>query len=309
MPLDLQYDLVNYTPADATPVEANFNRTQQYVNTELVNRSGSVAMTAQLQLVGDPVNALDAAPKQYVDSFVPIASILMYGGASAPAGGKWALCNGAELEQAAYPILYSRMGQTYGGTAGHFNLPNLSGRFPMGGGTDALGSSGGVRDAVIAPHTHSVDHTHASASTGQDSVGHVHAGVDHVHGVNINTGGFSENHFHMNQFGTYIRYNPGAPQFYIAVTGGGGFDIAGELVDSASISTNWAVQNHYHNVNGATGGADRSLTTAGANTNHTHTFQPPTFSGNSGAASGAAASATNGNLPPYQVVNYIIRIA
>jgi hypothetical protein len=29
MALDLQYDLANYTPADSTPVEANFNRTQQ----------------------------------------------------------------------------------------------------------------------------------------------------------------------------------------------------------------------------------------------------------------------------------------
>ena len=65
--LDMQYDILNDTPATASPVEANFNRIEQHINQELIERDGTVAMRAQLQLVGDPVTDLDAAPKQYVD--------------------------------------------------------------------------------------------------------------------------------------------------------------------------------------------------------------------------------------------------
>jgi microcystin-dependent protein len=288
MTLDLQYDLINYTPADSTPVEANFNRTQQYINTELINRAGSVAMTAQLQLVGDPVAALDAAPKQYVDSFVPIAAILMYAGPTAPAGGKWALCNGAELEQAAYPILFGRIGQTYGGTAGHFNLPQLAGRFPLGGGVDALAANGGSRDAIVAPHVHTVDHTHAGAQTTVESVAH-------SHGVSIQTGGQSNSHYHAEQLGTII-----ADGGDIEVRFNDGFTFPVHRLDTSVLTTNWAAQDHSHGVNGNTGGQ---------NVNHTHGYNVPTFNGNSGPASGAAASVTNANLPPYLVINFIIRIA
>lgn len=308
MALDLQYDLINYTPADASPVEANFSRTQQYINTELIDRTGTTAMTGQLQLVGDPVNALDAAPKQYVDAFVPIASILMYAGATAPAGGKWALCNGAELEQAAYPILFARIGQTYGGTSGHFNLPQLSGRVAIGAGTDALASTGGSRDAIVPAHTHSIDHTHASATSGFNNQAHNHNGVDHLHGVNLNTGGQGNNHYHHLNPMEVIRYNPFAPAAFLqGGASGWGVDIW-NLADGG-YTTNWADQDHGHNVSGATGAADRSLTTGNDNTGHNHNFQPPTFSGNSGAASGAAATTTNANLPPYLVINFIIRIA
>ena len=84
MALDLQYSLANLTPADASPVEANFNRAEQYINTELIDRAGTTAMTGQLKLIGDPVAALDAAPKQYVDSFMPIGSIVMRPGPTRP---------------------------------------------------------------------------------------------------------------------------------------------------------------------------------------------------------------------------------
>ena len=83
------YDLLNYTPASASPVEANFNRIEQHINQELIERDGTVAMRAQLKLVGDPVAPLDAAPKQYVDQVLPIGIIMMYGGVDAAC--RWAL--------------------------------------------------------------------------------------------------------------------------------------------------------------------------------------------------------------------------
>ena len=66
--LDVTYDILNDAPASASPVEANFNRIEQHINQEVIERGGTVAMVAQLQLVGDPVTPLDAAPKQYVDA-------------------------------------------------------------------------------------------------------------------------------------------------------------------------------------------------------------------------------------------------
>jgi microcystin-dependent protein len=290
MPLDLQYDMVNYTPADSTPVEANFNRTQQYINTELINRSGSVAMTAQLQLFGDPVAALDAAPKQYVDSFVPIASILMYAGATAPAGGKWALCNGAELEQAAYPILFARIGQTYGGTAGHFNLPNLTQKFPMGvSSTNALGTTGGSADSAVVAHTHAIDHTHAGTNTGVEDTAHGHVFAAATAGANAR-------HTHGLASIELIQHT-GAPTFYTAVSGGGGFDIPSTLVNISSLGTTPDSPDHTHNISGGTGGQ---------NVNHVHGVNVPGHSGPSGST---GSSATNANLPPYVTVNYIMRIA
>lgn len=306
MPLDLQYDLVNYTPADSSPVEANFNRTQQYINTELIDRTGTTAMTGQLQLVGDPVADLDAAPKQYVDSFVPIAAILMYGGAAAPAGGKWALCNGAELEQAAYPVLFARIGQTYGGTAGHFNLPQLSGRFPIGAGVDALAASGGSRDAIVPAHSHPIDHTHPAGGTGDDNQHHTH-NAEHGHGVVGSTGGRGNQHYHPMNAMEFIRYNPFAPTATLAgTTPGSGVPV--DVFQISGMTTSWDEPDHGHGVAIASGGSS-AITTGGVNNNHQHPFQTPTFAGNSGGATGAAASTVGANMPPFLVINFIIRIS
>lgn len=67
--IDLQYDLANDTPADAVPVEANFNRIEQHINQELIERDGTVAMREQLRLVNStPLNEFDATSKGYVDA-------------------------------------------------------------------------------------------------------------------------------------------------------------------------------------------------------------------------------------------------
>lgn len=69
MPIALLFDLANYTPADASPVQANFQQIEQYLNTEVITRDGLVAMIAALRLANStPVNVLDAASKGYVDT-------------------------------------------------------------------------------------------------------------------------------------------------------------------------------------------------------------------------------------------------
>ena len=66
---------------------------------------------------------------------IPIASIIPYGGPTAPAG--WLLCDGAEIQTSEYSELFDAIKYTYGDPAtllglGTFRLPDLRGRFPLG---------------------------------------------------------------------------------------------------------------------------------------------------------------------------------
>lgn len=71
MPINLLFDLANYTPADASPVQANLQQIEQYLNQEVITRDGLVAMTAALRLFNStPLNDLDAASKGYIDALV-----------------------------------------------------------------------------------------------------------------------------------------------------------------------------------------------------------------------------------------------
>lgn len=282
--ITLQYSIANQTPGNATPVEANFTRIEQHINQEVIERAGSVSMTGQLRLAADPVAALDAAPKQYVDGLVPIGSITMYVGGSAPVGGKWLLCNGAELETASYPDLFAIIGTAYGGSGGRFNVPNMVNRFPLGPGIAPIGSVGGTRDAVVPNHTHTVNHTHATATTGTVS-------ADHTHTYSGVTGTENQAHNHV------LR---GAAE----ASSGSGFG-EGNVTDITNVgfgpfaNTGNEQQAHNHNFSG---------TTAGISANHTHNVDVPAFNGSSGAASGGVAP-TDQNLPPYIVVNFLIKVA
>lgn len=276
----LQYSIVNDTAADAAPVEANFTRIESHINQEVIEREGSVAMTGQLKLVGNPVAPEDAASKAYVDGLFIIGSIQLYGGSTDPAGGVWLLCDGRELESASYPSLFSVIGTSYGsGGAGRFNIPDMRGRMPIGSsGSDALGAAGGSRDAIVVAHTHTIDHTHAGGNTGTVS-------ADHSHGVNINTG--TESAFHTHGVPGTTGTGSG-----INADGYGEYHPAGGSMGQ----TFGQDQLHVHNVSGQTGGISA---------NHTHTFNTPGFSGGSGSA-GSAGS--NANLPPYRAVNYLIKV-
>ena len=245
---------------------------------------------------------LDAAPKQYVDAVMPVGIIMMFGGAAAPPGGKWALCNGAELETTAYPDLYAIVGTSYVvGTpaAGRFNLPNLVNRMPLGAGTAAVGTTGGSANSVVPTHSHTIDHTHPASTSGTDSPDHTHLGVDHLHTVNIQSGNQSANHYHGGPGGgiNLLSETDAGSGYYT----GGGDSIAALW----RAGTHWEVGAHSHTVSGWTSAADRGLTTGGASARHTHSTTTSAMAGRSGTE---GVAVTNANLPPYVVVQYIIRV-
>lgn len=88
------------------------------------------------------------------DSGVPVSTptggLLMYAGATAPAG--WLVCDGAAVSRTIYAALFAVVGTTYGIGNGSttFNLPDLRGRTPVGldasqGEFNARGKTGGAK--------------------------------------------------------------------------------------------------------------------------------------------------------------------
>jgi microcystin-dependent protein len=296
--LNFQYDLQNLTPANALPVEANFTKVEQHINQELIERDGSVGMRAQLKLVGDPVAALDAAPKQYVDQVIPVGLIMMWGAATAPANGKWLLCDGAPIETALYPELFAVIGYAWGGSGGSFNTPNMGGRMPVGvNGAHALGQKAGSEDSSLPAHSHDASHGHG-ASAGNDSPDHAH-GSDHYHNLSGSTGGGGAHQHVPSPPGENFITNGAGGVGADIMTGGGGYmfdtltNVAGDHTHTVSGNTNYMSQV-----------AGQSTATAGANARHSHGVTVNGFSGRTDQQ-GVAPAGTN--MPPFLAVPFIIR--
>lgn len=233
----------------------------------------------------------------------PVGTITAYAGSSAPTN--WLLCDGAAVSRTTYAALFAVISTTYGAGDGSttFNLPNIKGKVPVGLDSaqtefDALNEQGGSKTST-APHTHAVDHDHASfnATSGGHSADHTHAGntgnVSAWHQHSGNTGNVSSDHVHWDYDGDLGAGGSGLVRKGYAVNGDAtsGF----HANHTHAFGTGDPNANHYH-----------GYTTGGASVGHTHTttVDVPAFTGTSGASSAAAAS---GNLPPYIVVNYIIR--
>ena len=226
--LTYTYSFTNGTAANAVEVNNNFNAASNFVNTELVNRDGSVAMTGGLTLPGDPSSPSQAARKQYVDNAVaaalPVATIIPWAGTvSIPAG--YLLCDGTSYVQATYPNLYAAILLTYSVAphqtvvAGSFRVPDLSGRLIAGkeatatrltaGLSGVAGSTLGAVGGNQLPQTLPAQNPHQH---GQPS--HYHVVGDHQHGIAaaFNSG---------NDPGTF-RQGTGGVSFQSVAPGGAG---------------------------------------------------------------------------------------
>jgi microcystin-dependent protein len=114
----------------------------------------------------------------------PTGALLMFAGATAPAG--YLVCNGAAVSRATYAALFAVLGTTYGAGDGSttFNLPDMRSRAPVGAGQGsgltnrALAATGGeeahaLSVGELAAHNHGVTdpgHTHTlGVGSGDDT--------------------------------------------------------------------------------------------------------------------------------------------
>lgn len=264
MALTIPNSITTATNIEAAPLAENFAAIAAHSNTELVNRGGTVAMTAELQLA----DGNNAASKVYADNAVKVAmptgATLPYAGQVVPAG--FLYCDGTAVSRSTYAALFAVIGVLYGvgNSSTTFNLPNLTGRFPVGyhGGLtafNAVGKVGGNKDAVV---------------------------VSHAHGLALNATGLAGDHFH-------------------TITAGRGIYDMQEIARAGGFPTTGAAGFLFGNTEGVgrlqidsvkwQNGTANILATG----SHAHS--------NSGSVTATGGAATDANLPPYLVMNFIIK--
>lgn len=161
--------LVNSLPAgDLSAASKGYVNAQDAIRDSAiagkVAKSGD-AMTGALTLPGNPVNALEAAPKQYVEQYanqqdsalVPTGAIMPFYRSSAPSG--WLECNGQSTS--GYPALAALVGA---------NVPDLRGEFirgwDNGRGVDPSRAIGTSQAQAIQSHNHSISVVIGTGGTG-----------------------------------------------------------------------------------------------------------------------------------------------
>lgn len=178
---------------------------------------------------------------------VPTGSIVPFGGSTAPSG--WLLCDGSAVSRTTYETLFDIIGETYGSGDGFstFNLPDLTGRVPVGIGGTAFTPLG----ATPGSETHTLtsaelpSHNHAGSSVTINSGGsHIHTGStnttgSHTHGTNIKpeTGSGSANTTDISSGNTILTDSAGSHSHTVTINSGGSHAHTGS-VTIASVGSN-----------------------------------------------------------------------
>jgi microcystin-dependent protein len=133
--------------------------------------SGTLGSVAQLTGSSGQVVSFDANGNPYAvaanaitGTSVPSGAVLPFAynvtSGIVPAG--WLLCDGSVYTTAVYPTLGALLGNTYGGSTGTFAVPNLSGLFIRGTGTQtsggvtySAGTIGTIQSDAFQGHYHS----------------------------------------------------------------------------------------------------------------------------------------------------------
>ena len=276
----------------------------------------------------------------------------MYAGSTAPTG--YLLCDGTAVSRTTYADLFAVTSTTYGVGNGTttFNVPNLQDRIPIGtSGTRALGTTGGASTYTltvsnIPQHSHSIDHDHASFTSGAGSA-HSHGSTlsapAHTHTTNI-THGHSDNfsapaHTHSinppNTSTTSDAHSHSIPNRPTVPGSTSGNTIESWTTGTGTARTlNTGSDSHAHTMDIAafdSAGASSTTisgqvtdlgatatTSSGASATaltgsisdeslHTHSIDVPAFTGTSGNYGTASPTAVD-IIPPYLSLNYIIKV-
>lgn len=237
------------------------------------------ALAAILAELGNDPSGAAADLTVRLATITPVGSVVAYAGQVAPA--TWLIADGSAQSRTTYAALFAAIGTIYGAGDGvnTFNLPDLRTRVPVGKGTTApftaLNAPGGSKDNTLVQHSHTInDHVHSMQ-------GHVHTMKNHVHPTPFSDG-FDVNS--ANQAGnTNAIYTPGGQTvgFLTRATAALASDVG-----QAKLNTDGPTDN----------------TSDGPNT-------PNTAGVSDRGTDQQGVAGTNANLPPYIVLNYIIKAA
>ena len=149
-------------------------------------------------VLNQTIDAVDSVVWANQQAGLPIGSVSMFAGATAPPN--WIICDGSSVATTgAYAGLFGVIGYTYGGSGANFNLPNLSGTFPLGAGTsNQVGQSAGSYSYTIDV-AHLPVHAHPITD-----VAHSHSAFQNAHNHGITTG----NHGHTIVTGAHTHTVP-----------------------------------------------------------------------------------------------------
>lgn len=110
---------------------------------------------------------------------LPLGSVVPYAAGADPTGGQWLLCNGRAISRSTYAALFAAISTAFGTGDGSttFNIPDLTGRVPLGAGTPSANSGGEVAMEGATAHTLAKKagkekHTLSGAESGEKGHGH-----------------------------------------------------------------------------------------------------------------------------------------
>jgi microcystin-dependent protein len=113
----------------------------------------------------------------------------------------WLECDGSPVSRSTYSQLFSLVGTTFGVGDGSttFNLPDLRGLVTVGFGApapfNAVGATGGSRDAVVVAHNHTQNsHNHTQDSHNHTQNSHNHTQNAHGHGQGLTSSNGAHTH-------------------------------------------------------------------------------------------------------------------
>jgi len=199
---------------------------------------------------------------------VPTGCIMCWPTAAAPTG--WLFCQGQQVSAATYP----RLAAVLGSAGGLVTIPNLQGRVPVGVGT-ATGAAGATAKALNGTGGEE-KHTLAAAESGVNGSGTTAAdGGAHNHTITVNQNNIGQT------AGWNLPVSDSSWENWGAYFGGDPQIAATARTPSTNITYASGVHNH--------------SAAASAVGNHGH------------ALSARAADAAHENMPPYLVLNYIIK--
>lgn len=200
----------------------------------------------------------------------PTGTVLPYAGSAAPTG--WYLADGSAKNRTTDAALFAVIGTTYGAGDGSttFNLPDTRGRHILGAGTGAGLSA----------------RTRGQTGGAEDAIVVTHS---HSHSHGASSGNVSNDHSHSGSTGTESAAHAHS------------LPIHDRFVQSGTGATvqEWGAASQTSGTEGTAHA--HSFTTGGISANHTHAVTVNTD------ATSAGSSGTGANMPPYLVLNHIIK--